>query len=307
MQKHYFRTQAHIALVFASLIYGLNFIIAKSIMPDVIRPLALLSLRSTVSAILFWITSLFLPREKVAGRDLFRIFFYSFFGVVINQMLFLIGLNKTTSVDSAIILAIVPVAAFVFAAILLKERISLVRASGLVVGLAGILLLIMQEGNPDFGSTTFIGNLLVLINAISWALFTVLIKRMLNKYHTVTVMKWVFLTGMLVNIPVGFGQLTSTGWSSIPLTGYLGIGFVVVAATYIGYFLMTFGLKRLSPTIVNTYNYTQPIITGVAVTMMGQDTVTFIKVISAIMIFSGVFLVSRRQQTEINPDSSRIK
>ena len=214
-------------------------------------------------------------------------------------MLFLMGLNKTTAVDSAIILAIVPVAAFVFAALILKERISLTRASGLVIGLTGILLLILQEGNPDFSSSTFVGNLLVLVNSISWALFTVLIKRMLDKYQPVTVMKWVFLLGMLVNIPLGFGQIISTDWGSISFSGYLRIGFVVVAATYIGYFLLTFGLKRLSPTIVNTYNYTQPIITGAVVTMIGQDNVTFIKVISAMLIFSGVFLVSRRQKTEL--------
>jgi drug/metabolite transporter (DMT)-like permease len=246
-----------------------------------------------------------LPRERVDRKDLLQIFSYSFLGVVINQMLFLVGLNMTTPVDSAIILAIVPVAAFVFAAIILRERISLIRASGLVVGLAGIFLLILQEGNPDFGSATFVGNLLTLINSISWALFTVLIKRMLNKYHPVTVMKWVFLFGMMVNVPVGVGQLSTTQWGSIPATGYLGIGFVVVFSTYLGYFLLTFGLKRLSPTIVNTYNYTQPVIAGVVATILGQDTVSLVKVMSAVLIFVGVSLVSRRQKTEIASGNTR--
>lgn len=299
MQKLYYRTQAHIALIVAHLIYGLNFSIAKSVMPGYIRPLALLSLRSSVTALLFWVSSLWLPEEKVDRKDLVYIFLVSFLGVVINQMFFLIGLNMTTPVNSAIILSIVPVAAFVFAAIILKERISLVRASGLVVGLGGILFLILENGTPDFGSATFLGNLFTLINSISWALFTVLIKRMLAKYHPVTVMKWVFLFGMIVNIPAGLGQLTTTNWGTIPVNGWLEIGFVVVMSTFLGYLLLTFGLRRLSPTIVNTYTYTQPVIAGIVATLMGQDNASFIKILSTVLIFIGVFLVGRRQRTEI--------
>lgn len=296
MQKAFYRTWAHLALLAANLIYGLNFSIAKSVMPEFIKPLALVSVRSVVTAALFWLTGLFMPKEKVERKDLLYIFGCSFFGVVFNQILFLAGLNLTTPINSSIILSINPVAAFVFAAIILKERISLIRGAGLAVGLSGIFLLILHEGSPDFGSNTFLGNFYTLINTLSWAFFTVIIKKMLEKYSPVTVMKWIFLFGMMANIPAGYKEWSTTDWTAITVNAWLAIGFVVVFATYIGYLLLTFGLRRLSPTIVSSYTYMQPVIAAIIASMIGQDSLNLIKLFSALLIFSGVFLVSRQQQ-----------
>jgi drug/metabolite transporter (DMT)-like permease len=295
MEKGFFRTRAHLALLAANLIYGLNFSIAKAVMPEFIKPMALVSFRSVLTAALFWITSLFMPVEKVNRRDLFYLFGCSFLGVAFNQILFLAGLNLTTPINSSIILSINPVAAFVFAAIILKERISLIRGIGLAVGLSGILLLILHEGRPDLRSSTFLGNIYTLINTICWALYTVVIKRMLEKYHPVTVMKWTFLFGMLATVPVGYPQWSSTDWSSITADAWLSIGFVVIFSTYLGYLLISFGLKRLSPTVVSSYTYTQPVIAAFVASMIGQDSLNILKVLSAGLIFTGVFLVSRQQ------------
>jgi drug/metabolite transporter (DMT)-like permease len=296
MAAAFYRTRAHIALIAANLIYGLNFSIAKSVMPDFIRPLALVSIRSVITASLFWITSLFLPKERVEKRDLLYIFGCSFLGVVINQVLFLKGLDMTTPINSSIILAINPVAVFVFAAIILKEKISLVRGGGLAVGLAGIMLLILHEGRPDLSSRTFLGNVYTLINTLSWALFTVVIKRMLEKYTPVTVMKWVFFFGMFTNIPLGYSQLSTTDWHAFTPSAWIAVGFVVVCATYLGYLLLIYGLRRLSPTIVSSYTYSQPVIAAIVATMIGQDSIRLVDVTSAILIFAGVFMVSRQQK-----------
>jgi drug/metabolite transporter (DMT)-like permease len=296
MQKSFYRTRAHLALLAANLIYGLNFSIAKSVMPGFIKPLALVSVRSLLTAILFWTTSLFLPKDKVLRKDLFYLLACSFFGVVFNQILFLAGLNLTTPINSSIILSVNPVAAFVFAAIILKERISLIRGIGLAVGLSGILMLILHEGRPDLGSSTFLGNLYTLVNTLSWAFYTVIIKRMLEKYHPVTVMKWTFLFGMIANIPAGYSEWTTTAWSEITLNGWFAIGFVVVFATYLGYLLISFGLKRLSPTIVSSYTYMQPVVAAIIASIAGQDSLNMVKIFSSILIFSGVFLVSRQQK-----------
>ncbi|MFN8241169.1 MAG: DMT family transporter [Bacteroidales bacterium] len=301
MKKTFFNTRAHLALLAANLIYGLNFSIAKSVMPMYIKPLALVSVRSVLTAGLFWLTGLFMPKEKVEKRDLLYIFACSFLGVVFNQILFLAGLNMTTPVNSSIILAINPVAAFVFAAIILGEKISLTRGAGLAVGLTGIMLLILSDGTPDLSSRTFIGNIFTLVNTLSWALFTVVIKRMLAKYSPITVMKWTFLFGMITNIPAGYSEWSTTDWHSITVNAWLAIGFVVIFATYLGYLLLTFGLRRLSPTIVSSYTYTQPVIAGLLASMIGQDTVTTVMVLSAVLIFAGVFLVSRPQNNNLLP------
>ena len=292
MHKSRVKTWAHLSLLGANIIYGLNYSIAKAVMPDHIKPFALVSLRSISAAILFWITSLFIPKEPVNRRDLLYMFGCSFFGVVINQTLFLVGLDMTTPINSSIILSTNPIFAFVFAALILRERITFLKGTGLAIGLSGVLMLILQNGTPDLASTTFLGDVYTLVNTISWAFYTVIIKRMLEKYHPVTVMKWTFLFGMLTNIPVGYHQWITTDWSSIPLIAWLQIGFVIVGATYLGYLLIAFGLRQLSPTIVSTYTYIQPIIAAYLATLMGQDHIDLVMIISALLIFAGVFVVS---------------
>src|SRR5450759_3532221 len=294
MHKSRVNTWAHLSLLAANIIYGLNYSIAKAVMPDHIKPFALVSLRSISAAALFWITSLFMPREPVNRKDLLFLFGCSFFGVVINQTLFLVGLDMTTPINSSIILSTNPIFAFVFAALILKERITFLKGTGLAIGLSGVLLLILQNGTPDLASATFLGDIYSMVNTISWAFYTVIIKRMLEKYHPVTVMKWTFFFGMLATIPVGYNQWSTMDWSSIPLNAWFGIGFVVVFATYLGYLLISFGLRRLSPTIVSTYTYTQPVIAAYIASVMGRDHIDLVMVISALLIFAGVFVVSRQ-------------
>jgi len=299
MHKSRVKTWAHLSLLAANIIYGLNFSIAKSVMPDAIKPFALVSLRSISAAALFWATSLFMPKEPVKNKDLLFLFVVSFFGVVINQTLFLVGLDMTSPINSSIILSTNPVFAFIFAALILRERITFLKGTGLALGLSGVLLLILQNGTPDLASSTFLGDIYTLVNTISWAFYTVIIKRMLEKYHPVTVMKWTFLFGMMTNIPLGYHQWSTMDWSAISFHAWLGIAFVVVGATYLGYLLILFGLRRLSPTIVSTYTYTQPVIAAYLASMMGQDHIDMVMIISALLIFAGVFVVSRQKSIEV--------
>lgn len=295
MHKHHIKTRAHLSLIAANLIYGFNYSIAKDIMPGSIKPLALVALRTAVTTILFWIVSLFLPNEKVTRRDIFLLFLCSFIGVVINQSLFLAGLNLTTPINSSLIQTMNPIAAFIFAALILKEDISFIKVTGLTIGLSGVVLLILQGGRPQFGSATFIGNLYIFLSTISWALYTVVIKRMLERYHPVTVMKWTFLFGILTTIPLGYSEFKATDWSVLSLNEWLSIGFVVVAATFLGQLLITSGLKNISPTVVSSYTYLQPLIAAIIASLLRQDRTDAVKIISAILIFTGVYLVSKPQ------------
>lgn len=307
MHKSRVKTWAHLSLLSANIIYGLNYSIAKAVMPDYIKPFALVSLRSISAAALFWITSLFIPKEPVKRKDLLYLFGCSFFGVVINQTLFLVGLDMTTPINSSIILSTNPIFAFVFAAIILREKITFLKGTGLAIGFSGVLLLILQNGTPDLASTTFLGDIYTLVNTISWALYTVIIKRMLEKYHPITVMKWTFTFGMLTNIPAGYHQWSTMDWMSVSSTAWLEIGFVIVFATYLGYLLITFGLRRLSPTIVSTYTYMQPIIAAYLATLMGQDHIDIVMVLSTILIFSGVFVVSLQWKNNSVPETLNSK
>jgi drug/metabolite transporter (DMT)-like permease len=299
MSKKRLKTWAHLSLLAANIIYGINYSIAKAVMPDHIHPFALVSLRTVLTAGLFWITSFFMPKEPVNRKDLLYLFGCSFFGVVINQVFFLTGLNLTSPINSSIIISTNPIFAFVFAAFILSEKITFLKGAGLAIGLTGVLMLILQNGIPDMESSTFLGDVLTLINTISWALFTVVIKRMLEKYHPVTVMKWTFIFGMLTTVPVGYNQWSTMDWSSISLVVWLQVGFIIVFATYLGYLLISFGLRRLSPTIVSTYTYIQPVLAAYIATWMGQDRISIVMIVSALLIFAGVFVVSIQKNNRL--------
>jgi drug/metabolite transporter (DMT)-like permease len=286
------KTRAHLSLLIANIIFGVNFSVAKAVMPDQIKPMTLTVLRSISGVLLFWATSLFLPKEKVATKDILFLAFCSLFGVVINQTLFLFGLNYTSPINSSIIISTNPIFAFILAMLILKENITFLKGIGLSIGLTGVLILILENGTPDINSKTFVGDIATLLNTISWAFYTVIIKRMLEKYHPVTVMKWTFLFGMLVMLMIGFPALKSTDWQIITLQGWLEIGFVLIFATYLGYIFISLGLRQLSPTVVSVYTYIGPIVAAFVAVIVGQDVLNTKIIIAAILIFAGVFVVS---------------
>ncbi|MGE5418746.1 MAG: DMT family transporter [Chloroflexota bacterium] len=296
MEKRWVNTRAHLALLAANIIYGLNVIFGKEVMPEFIKPFSLLIVRSVSTAIIFWAASLFIPKEKVEKKDLLYIASIFIFGVVINQALFLAGLALTSPINSSIIMSVNPGFAFLFAAIILKEKITFLKGTGLAIGFAGVIILILKNGTPDVSSSTFLGDVFTLINTISWAFYTVVIKRMLEKYHPVTVMKWTFLFGMFINIPIGYREFIATNWSAITAAAWLEIGFVVFFATFLGYLLLSFGLRRVSPTIVSTYTYLQPVIAAYVATLLGQDHIDAVMVVSACLIFAGVYVVSLQKK-----------
>ena len=283
---------SHLALLGANVIYGLNYSIAKILMPDYIKPLGLVALRAIVATSLFWLFSVFFPREKVERKDLIYMLSFFMFGVFFNQVFFLLGLNKTTPINASLLMLINPILAIIFGVIILKEKFSGRRLAGVIIGMSGTALLILGRGNFSLSRGSVAGDILILLTAASWALFLVVIKRMTTKYESFTVMKWVFLFGLFPNLTIGFNQLNDVSFSNLPLTIILAFIYVTVFTTFIGYSMNTYGLKFVSPTVVSTYVYLQPLVAVIVSIALGQDTLNTIKIVSAILVFTGVYLVS---------------
>ncbi|MGE0568822.1 MAG: DMT family transporter, partial [Bacteroidia bacterium] len=180
----------HIALLIAQVVYAMNYSIAKDLMPAFIQPLGLVLFRVIGACILFWILSLFTKHEKVDKKDLKRIAVLTLFGVIINQVFFIWGLSITTPINSAIIMISNPIMVFIFTLIVLKERITIFKASGLILAIIGAYIILSFRGNFQFGSETLVGDAMTLLNAASWAVFVVGSKPLYAKYSPVTVMKW---------------------------------------------------------------------------------------------------------------------
>ncbi|MCW3103362.1 MAG: hypothetical protein JWO09_1802 [Bacteroidetes bacterium] len=285
--------QAHLALLLVNLIYGANYSIAKQVMPVFVQPFAFVLMRVGGALVLFWIVSVLFVREKVDRKDFPRLALLAVFGVACNQLLFLKGLSITTPINASIIMISNPIVVLIIASVVLKERISLNKIAGIIFGIAGALLMLTFNKNFSFGSDTIAGDIMILINAISWACYVVLVKPLMSKYNTFTIVKWVFLFGFILVLPFGFSQFREVDWTNMPAGIWYDVIFVVVGTTFLAYVLNTYALRALSPSVVSIYIYLQPFLaTLFAIYYYHNDTLDARKVLAALLIIIGVFLVS---------------
>jgi drug/metabolite transporter (DMT)-like permease len=293
--------KAHTSLFLAQVIYALNYSIAKGLMPDHVKPFGLVMMRVTGACILFWLISLFSKPEKLEKGDLRKLMLIAFFGVSANQIFFIWGLSLTSPINSAIIMVSNPIAVMLFTIIILKERITFLKITGLGFGVMGalILLLFKAHGSFSIGSDTIVGDLMTLANSLFWAIFVVMVKPFMQKYHTITVMKWVFLFGFLYVCPIGMQDMLSVEWHELTPDIIFAIAFVVIATTFLAYLLNTYALKSLSSSVVSMYIYLQPFLATLIAVWLGKDELTVLKVISAALIISGVYLASMKKKETI--------
>ncbi len=286
--------QAHLALLIVNLIYGANYSIAKEVMPAYVQPFAFVLMRVGGALILFWIVSALLIKEKIDKKDLPRVALLAVCGVACNQLLFLKGLSITTPINAAIIMISNPIVVLLIAAVVLKEKISISKFAGISFGVIGAAIMLLYNKTFSFGSETITGDLMILINSISWACYVVLVKPLMKKYNTFTIVKWVFLFGFVYVLPFGFKQFTEVNWASMPSSIWHDIIFVVVGTTFFAYVLNTYALRALSPAVVSIYIYLQPFLaTLIAVFYYHNDTLDARKILSAVLIIIGVTLVSQ--------------
>ena len=291
--------KGHIALFVAQLIYALNYSVAKGLMPEFIHPIALVFARVLGAGLLFWIFSLFVKTQKVEKKDMKRIALLAVFGVVINQIFFIYGLSITTPINSSIIMISNPIMVFVFTLIILKERITVIKFSGLIFAVVGAVMILRFRGNFEVGSDTIAGDLMTLINSASWAIFVVMVKPIMMKYNTVTAMRWLFLFGAMYMLPIGLVETLHTDWNAFTSNAIFALLFVVVATTFVAYFLNIYGLQELSPNTVSAYIYLQPFLASLFAILMGEDTLTPTKLFSGFLIILGLYLINKKTKKTI--------
>lgn len=294
----------HLAAAGAYIIFGFNIIFCKDIASThTVSPIVLFTLRAIGASALFWACSLFRPKEKVPPRDLLLILLASMVGLFIPQLTFLGAITMTTSIDSAILGTLAPIFTMIFAAIFLKEPVTFKKASGVAMSFVGIILLILNSANTHNGvdSTRPAGVALMLLNALSFAAYLGIFRPLISRYSVVTFMKWMFLFSLIVSLPLSFKGLMQTDFSAIGTTTALEILFVIVFATFVAYFLIPLGQKKIRPTIVSLYSYLQPMIACAVSIAIGMDSLNLIKLLSIILVFSGVALVSR-SRSALSPE-----
>lgn len=295
---------AHLAVFGANLIYGVNYTVAKDVMPEFVTPNGFILIRVLGAFLMFWLLGFGMKiSQKIERKDWPRIALAGLFGVAVNQLFFFQGLSLTTPINAAIIMTINPVMVLLIAAIVLRNKITLTKTAGILLGLSGAIMLTVYKNGvlaiPSFSQDTVLGDSLVLINATSYALYLVIVKPLMTKYQPVTIVKWVFTFGLIYVLPFGVTEVVAFNWSNFPVYIYGEIAFVVVGTTFFAYLFNMYGLKKLSPSVVSIYIYLQPFLATLFALAWGSDSLSLSQIMAAALVFGGVYLVSKKDRNPV--------
>lgn len=289
------KTTGHLACFIAYAIFGINIIVCKDLTSSqLISPVALFCIRSLGAGALFWMISCFLPEEKVEKKDYGKIMAASLLGFFLTQMTFLIAIPDITPMDCSIVSSLSPIYTMFIAAYALKEPITLRKAGGVAISFLGIIYLIMNSVTSTGGAveTSLTGILLMIANSLCFSLYLGLFKPVISKYSVITFMKWIFLFASAFSLPLAGRELFTFDYSQLSGIYLWELGFLIVCSTFITYFLIPLGQKRIRPTLVSMYSYIQPIIAILISIYVGMDSLSWQKVLAAMMVFGGVVLVN---------------
>lgn len=260
-------------------------------MPDFIQPFAFIFSRVLFAGILFWIFSSFRSETKIDKNDFPRLILCGLFGVAMNQLMFFHGLNLTSPVNASVIMTLTPVLVMFAATIIIKEKVTKKKVTGIAMGITGALLLILWGSKTSLHSSSS-GDLFILLNAASYAIYLVIAKPLLQKYDAIQLIKWVFLFGFFFVFPFGFRQFQEIEWHSFTVQAWLSFSFVILGTSFIAYLFNAYGLKKLNASAVSIYIYIQPLTASIVAILNGTGRIDLLKIISTILIFTAVFLVS---------------
>lgn len=281
-------------------LYGASHVLAKGVMPAYLTPNVFILFRALGATILFWLVKSFYVREKVARKDLLLLATCGMFGVAVNQLFFFHGLNLSSSINSGIIMATNPILVVILSFFILKEKITVGKAVGILLGTSGAILLTLTAGTGKGDSV--LGDTFLFINAASYAIYLVIAKPLMAKYSPLTVITYVFTfgVGFILLYPPTLTEFFTTNFSVIPSDAWIKIAYVVVGVTFMTYLLTMYGLKYLSPSVSSAYIYLQPVLVMIFAYLLSSlgvaedytGTITWVKIFYMLIIFAGVYITS---------------
>ena len=260
-----------------------------------IKPFALNVVRVLVTSFLLWMMYVFSKKgEKIRKKDFRRLLLCALTGVTINQLLFIKGLSMTYSTHASLLILSTPLLITIIAFVVLKEKLSWYRILGLACGISGAMILILSGKKTGDGNQVLAGDILVILNAISYSLYFILVKPLLLQYTPIQILRWVFTLGGVMILPFGFVEFIHTPWINFSASHWVALSFVVVGSTFLAYLLNIYGLGHLKASSTGTYIYIQPFFATLVAVLFLNEPITTEKTISAALIFAGVYLVNKR-------------
>jgi drug/metabolite transporter (DMT)-like permease len=287
------RSKAHIAVLFTNIFFAVNYSLIKFISPSHIGPYGLNLLRVGISLLLFW--SIWIMGKTKAGirkEHIWRFVLCGLTGIALNQMLFIKGLTMTSTIHASLLMLCTPLLITLLAFWILKEKVTVAKIIGLLAGIAGATLLIASKESN--GASSLRGDIFIILNAISYTLYFILVKPLMTAYSPVHVVRWVFTFGFIMVLPFGWLQFSAIEWNTFTLAHWGAVSFITICGTFLAYLFNVYGLQKLGAGITGSYIYTQPLFVATIAMIFIGERFTFEKIAAALLIFAGVFLVSKK-------------
>jgi drug/metabolite transporter (DMT)-like permease len=286
-------TKAHIAVLSTNLFFAVNYSLVKYVSPGLIKTYAINILRVGVSLIIFWLLwTMSGTKPHIKKKHWPRFFLCGLTGIAINQMFFIKGLTYTSAIHASLLILLTPILITVFAFTILKEKVTIIKALGLALGIGGAVLLILSKEHSASATNYLLGDMLIVINAISYTVYFIIVKPLMAEYPPLHVVRWIFTFGFLMILPFGWSEFFSISWEKLDLSHCLSIFFIVVPGTFLAYFFNIYGIQHLGAGATGSYIYTQPVFAAIIAVIFFHEHLTPAKLLAGIMIFLGVFLVS---------------
>ncbi len=294
------RSAAHIALVFTNLFFAINLSAVKHLTNTLlVKPFGLNVVRIGVSVLLFWAMYLLKPVNiKIDRQDRMRLFLCALSGIAINQIFFIKGLSLTYPIHAALLLLITPILIVFIAAWILKERLGFFKLAGLALGICGALVLILAKDASGNGANVLLGDLFIIVNAISYTIYFIIVKPLMIKYNAIVVLRWIFTIGLALVLPFGWIQFTEIPWQQYGALDFTSMGLIVITGTFLAYLFNLYGIKLLGASVAGFYIYTQPVFAALIAMIFLHEQLTLYKIIAAALIFSGVYLANRQVKND---------
>ncbi len=288
------KAKGHLAIFAANAIFGLGVPVTKALLDDWVTPMGYMASRCVFAAVIFWVIAYFMPKEPVEKRDLVVIMLAGLLGFVISQTLTAWALDFTTPVYYSLVAAMTPVAVMILAAIFLKENITAVKIVGVLLAIAGALLMLFISWQSGTGKNDLLGIFLTVLSMLTWAVYLIVTRKVSAKYSSVTQMKYVFLVSAIVTLPIAlFTEPQQRLYSSAcEWSGVLEMAFIVLFATVLGYFLIPYAMKFLRATTVSIYTNIQPVVASLVAIAIGQDVMSWDKPVAAVLVLLGAYIVT---------------
>lgn len=292
------KLKSHLAILTVNIIFGVGIPVTKYLLDNWVDPMTYMTMRCVGAALMFWTVSLFLPKEKVKPRDLAVIILGGLMGFIVSQTLTAWALNYTSPVYYSLIATLTPVAVMLMAALFLREGITAKKTWGVILGVAGAVLMVVFKWHAEAGSNDFIGIMLTILSLLTWAGYLIITRKVSEKYTPVTQMKWIFLVSAVAVLPFSWNGIVEcnlfNGSRSDGLwLGISAMAFIVVFATVLGYFFIPFAMKHLKTTTVSIYTNMQPVVASFVAIGLGQDLLTWDKIVAAVLILLSAYIVTR--------------